>query len=151
MANTEIPKNLTSLEDMLNEYFGKKAPALPDNVKESIVKFAPWLTLIVLIISLPAVLVLFGIGAVFMPFAYMGGVHMGTTYTLSLIILAVSLVLEALAIGPLMKRSKKGWNLVFYSTLISLVSSLVAFQIVNLIVGALVSFYILFQIRSYYK
>lgn len=142
---------LQQLETTLEEYLVKKAPALPDNIKEIIVKFAPWITLILLIMALPAVLILFGIGSFMMPVSYMGGFRTGNTYTLSMIVLAISLVLEALAIPGLMKRTRQGWNLVFYSTLVSTVSNIISFNIGSLIIGTLISLYILFQVKSYYK
>lgn len=148
---TDLKSGVNQLESTLEEYLVKKAPALPENVKELIVKFAPYITLIMLIMALPAVLVLFGIGALLTPFSYMGGVNAGMTYTVSMVVLAVSLVLEALAIPGLFKRTKQGWNLVFYSALVSAVSSLVSFNIVNLVIGTLISLYFLFQVKSYYK
>lgn len=143
MAEKAFPKNLNQLEDMLDLYFGQKAPQLPPNVKETIVRIAPWITLVLLVISLPAVLVLFGIGTLFAPVSYLGGFQAGTTYTLSLVVLAVSLVLEALAIPGLMKRSKKGWNMVFYSALVGIVSNLLSMNFMGLIIGALISYYFL--------
>lgn len=44
---------MNQLEDLLTEYLVKKAPALPANVKEVIVNFAPWITLILVILALP--------------------------------------------------------------------------------------------------
>ena len=44
---------LKQLEDLLSEYLVKKAPALPANIREAIVNFAPWVTLVVLILTLP--------------------------------------------------------------------------------------------------
>ncbi len=152
MAKKSVQTHVSSLEDTLNEYFGKKAPQLPIGAKEAIVKFAPWVTLVLLVLGLPAVFLLFGLGALLTPFSYVvGGVHFGLSYTLSLIILAATLVLEALAIPLLMKRSKKGWNFIFYASLLGVVSNIVSFNLGSLIIGALISFYILFQIRSYYK
>lgn len=151
MADKTTGNNLSSLEETLNEYLGKKAPQLPPNAKEAIVKFGPWITLVLLVLSLPAVLALFGLGTLFSPFSYMMGVQMGLAYTLSLVVLAVSLVLEALAIQPLMHRSKKGWNLMYYATIVGTVSSVLASQLGGAILGALISLYILFQVRSYYK
>lgn len=141
---------MNGLTDTLELYLVKKAPALPPGAKEVIVKFAPWITLILLVLALPAVLALIGLGTVLAPFAYMGGVSAGTGFTLSLVILAISVVLEALAIPGLFKRTKQGWNLVFYSTLLSLVSSLVSYNIVGGLISALIGLYILFQVRSYY-
>lgn len=151
MAGKAAQMNLSSLEEMLNEYLGKKAPQLPANIKEAIVQYSPWITLVLLLLSLPAVLVLFGVGTLGMPFSYMGGVQYGMTYTISLVILAVTLVLEGLAIPGLMNRKKSGWNFVFYATLLGIVSNLISMNFGSLILGALLPLYILFQIRSYYK
>ena len=47
MAETTSPmKGLAQLESVLEEYLVKKAPGIPANIKELIVKFAPWLTII---------------------------------------------------------------------------------------------------------
>ena len=62
---------LKQLEDLLSEYLVKKAPALPANIKEAIVNFAPWVTLVVLILTLPVVLAVFGLGAFFAPFSFL--------------------------------------------------------------------------------
>jgi hypothetical protein len=149
--NTKVPSNLTELEATLNEYFGKKAPALPTNVKEAIVKYGPWISLILLVLSLPAVLALIGLGALLSPFAFMGGAHAGFMYVLAVLFLVVGLVMEALAIPKLMKREKAGWNLMFYSTLLNGVYNLLSFNITGLIIGLLIGFYFLFQVREYYK
>jgi len=51
----------TGLEDTLDLYFGQKAPPMPANVKELLVRFAPWVTLVLLLITLPAVLIALGL------------------------------------------------------------------------------------------
>lgn len=146
---------LGQLEEMLEDYLGKKAPQLPKNVREIIVNLAPWLTLIGLIITLPLVLVAFGLSALVAPFAFLAGpaaaVSYGVSYTVSMIILAVALILEAMAIPGLFARTLGGWRLVYYSVLVSLVSNLFTFNVVGGIIGALISFYFLFQIKEHYK
>lgn len=144
---------MSSLETTLNTYFGEKAPKLPEGGRNFIVMIAPWLILISVIISIPAILALVGISSLVMPMGGMGnGVYgVGPMWTVSMILLAVSVILEALAIPGLFKRSKSGWNLVFYSVLVGLVSNLVTLNIVGLIISALISFYLLFQIRGHYK
>lgn len=142
---------LVQLEETLDLYFGKKAPALPSSVKEIIVNFAPWITLIMVVVSLPAVLALLGIGSLLAPFSFMNGANSGFAYMLSLIFLAASVLFEALAIPGLFKKSRQGWNFVFYSTLVGILSNLVNFNLSSLIIGGLISFYFLFQIKSYYK
>jgi hypothetical protein len=151
MATSDVKSGLRQLEDLLAEYLVKKAPALPNNVKEIIVKFAPWVTLIVMLMTLPLVLAVFGLGAIFAPFSFLGGLHTGVSYMISIALSAVALVLEALAIPGLFKRSRGGWNLVFYSALVQAVESAVTFNLGGLVIGSLVSLYFLFQIREYYK
>ena len=143
-----------SLEETLNLYFGEKAPAMPPNVKELLVKFAPWITLFILVITLPAVLIALGLGALAAPLAFLigpgYGVGYGVTYTVAMVILGVSVLLEALSIPGLFKRTRQGWRYAYWATLVSVVGSLIGLNIVSAIVSAVVGFYILFQIRSYY-
>ncbi len=148
-ANSNSP--LIQLEDTLNVYFGQKAPALPENIKELIVKYGPWVTLVLLILAAVPLLGVIGLGALLSPIALMSGVSYGGMYLLTLAFSVAIIVLEAIAIPKLLKRQKSGWNLVFYASLLSSVSSLLSRDIFGLIIGTLLSFYILFQIRSYYK
>lgn len=153
--NKDLTSSLSGLEKTLNEYFGKKAPQLPGNVKDIIVNLAPWFTLIGLIITLPLVLVAFGLGALVAPVSFLAGpqegLAYGVNYTVSMVILGVALVLEAMAIPGLFAKSIKGWRFAYWSALVSAVSSLVSFNIGGAVLGAVVSFYFLFQIRDRYK
>lgn len=142
---------MATLENQLNELLVKKAPALPDTWKDTIVRLAPWITLIVMILALPAILALLGLGTVLAPMSYMGGLRTGINYTVSLLITVASIVLEAMAIPGLFNRSRKAWYLVYYSTLLGALSSLIEFNLTGLIIGTLLSLYILFQVKSYYK
>lgn len=142
---------LKKLEDLLSEYLVKKAPALPANIKEAIVKFAPWATLVILILTLPLVLAVFGLGAILAPLSFLGGVTAGTNYILTLVFSGISLVLEAMAIPGLFKRAKSAWNLVFYAALLGGIQNIVSFNLGGLLIGTLLSLYILFQVREYYK
>jgi len=153
MTNTNSTTNpLIQLEDLLDEYLVKKAPfTIPDKWKEAIVKFAPWINLILMILALPALLALFGIGAFLAPFSYLGGLRTGMAYTLGLIVASIAIVLNALAIPGLFKRTRQGWMFVFYATLIGVVENAIHFNIGNLIIGSLLSLYMLFQVKSYYK
>lgn len=153
MTNTNSTTNpLIQLEDLLDEYLVKKAPfTIPDKWKEAIVKFAPWINLILMILALPALLALFGIGAFLAPSSYLGGLRTGMAYTLGLIVASIAIVLNALAIPGLFKRTRQGWMFVFYATLIGVVENAIHFNIGNLIIGSLLSLYMLFQVKSYYK
>lgn len=146
---------LRQLEDNLDLYLRQKAPALPANIKELIVKIAPWLTIVMLVIAVPGILMALGLGAIAAPLSFLGGVgagvSFGMSYTLSMVVLFVAIVLEAMAVPGLFSRSRSAWRLVYYSTLVSLVSSLITFNIIGGLLSALIGFYILFQVKEYYK
>lgn len=144
--------SLSGLEEILDLYFGKKAPALPEGVKDFLVSIAPWIVLISVVVALPAVLALIGISSFVMPISYMAYPGSGgTMWMVASAFLVVTIVLEALAIPGLFKRSKQGWNLIFYSSLVSVVFNVVSLNFIGGIVGALISFYLLFQLRSHYR
>lgn len=142
---------LGQLETVLDEYLVKKAPALPANIKELLVKFAPYLTIIGVVLAVPAIITLLGLGAVVSTSVYVVGAAVGYHYYLGILFTVLTLVLEALAIPGLFARSKKGWNLLYYSTLVSAVYALVSLNFFGLIIGTLISLYFLFQVKSYYK
>lgn len=152
---------LAGFEAWLYDLLVTKAPFnLPVKAKDVIVKVAPWITLIVAVLSLPAIFAVFTISS------YVGSVYsayvmasVGPMYYVAVAVLAVQLVLMVLSIAPLMKLKRSGWMLVFYSSTISVVYSVVnsfsyGFNFANLLfglIGATISYYILFQVRSYYK
>ncbi len=153
--NPNLQQSLGGLEKTLNEYFGKKAPQLPGNVKDIIVALAPWFTLIGLILSIPLVLIAFGLGAMVAPVSFLAGpqagLSYGVNYMVAMVVLAVSLVLEALAVPGLFSRSIKGWRFAYWAALVGFVSNLVQFNVVGGLIGAVIGFYFLFQIRDRYK
>jgi len=142
---------MDKLISTLDEYFGQKAPALPAAAKEFIVKVSPYLAILGVIIFaatiLPALRFLtFGYG---MMAAY--GAYLPTTSLyIGLAVSAVTIILCLIAIPGLFKRTKGAWKLMFYSVLVSAVGSLLSYNIVGLVIGLLIGFYILFQVKSYY-
>ena len=153
MAKTQstVTDSLKSLETEIEKVvLGKSIPALPDNVKEIIVKLSPWFALISMIMLLPLILAAFGISAIVLPFSYLGGLIMGFGYTIGLVFSFGMIVLELMAIPGLFKREQRAWRLIFYSTLLSLLQQLFRFDVVGLVIGAVISFYFLFQFKSKY-
>jgi len=142
-------KYLTQIEEKLDLYFGKKAPAMPENIKEFIVKYSPYLTLIALALSIPALLLALGLSSAFMPLAYAGGYR--PAFSLPSIISLVAMILEIVALPGLFKRTKDSWQLMFIASLVMIISYIFDLNIGSLIISGAISFYILFQIKSYYK
>ena len=133
----------------LDYYLVQKAPVqIPDAARELIVKFGPWITAVLLVVSLPALLIVLGIGTILVPF---GGIGYVQGFGLAAIGLCIQVVLMVMALPGLFARKMSGWTLMFYAQAVSVVTSLLSGAIISALVGALISFYILFQVRSLYK
>jgi hypothetical protein len=138
-------------ENGMEDFFLNKLPSLPEGVKEFLVNFSPWIVLVMLVMMLPAVLAVFGLGAMMAPFGYMMGGRFGYGYSITWIISLVSFALTVFALPGLFKRQMSAWKLMFYSVFVTAVGSLLSGEIISMIVGAAISLYILYQIKSYYK
>ncbi|MCL5113572.1 MAG: hypothetical protein M1372_00180 [Patescibacteria group bacterium] len=154
MAETSSQNPLSQLEGTLDEYFGKKAPALPQNIKEIIVKIAPYLVIISLIFTIPAILVLFGLGSLATMLAPLGGARSVAgvpTMWIGIILLIPAVLLEIMAVPGLFSKKIAAWRYMYWAQLISIISSLVQLYIVGAILSAVIGFYILFQVKNLYK
>ena len=137
------PKDLIGF---LDYYLVRKAPfQLPDAVKEVLVKFGPWIVVILLVLSLPALFLVLGISAAAVPY---GAATYGLLWSVAFFL---QLALMALALPGLFARKMSGWTLLFYSQVVSVVAALLSYAIVSALIGGLIGFYILFQVRSLYK
>jgi hypothetical protein len=139
------------LEDTLEEYLVKKAPVLPDNAKDAIVRFLPWIIIVLMALSLPVILALIGLGTVLAPAAFLSGVSYGVSQIVFQILTLVAVVLEGLAIPGLLKKEMRGWRLLYWSTLVSVIGGVFGGNLLGGIIFGLISLYILFQIRSKYR
>jgi hypothetical protein len=146
MAEAEqAPKDLIGFLDF---YLVRKAPfQLPDGAREFLVKYGPWISIVFMVILVPPLLVVLGIGTLFVPF---GGVGYAAGWGLGIIVLFIQLALMVMALPGLFARKMSGWTLVFYSQLIGIVHSLLMGSLVGAILGGLIGLYILFQIRPLY-
>ncbi len=138
---------INDIEKLGDEYLLEKAPfAIPQDIKEFIVKAAPYITILWLIISLPVILALLWIGvmAAFVPVA-------GIIVFFSMALTAIGFVLQAMAIKPLFARARKWWLYTFYAWLLSFLAAVLHGSIIGPIIWWIVGMYILFQVKSYYK
>lgn len=149
--------HLHGLEGILDTYLRIKAPfQLPVKAKDFLVQYGPWISLVLLIIAAVAIIPLLalalGLTVITLPFqAAAGAVYVTTGNYLQLGIGIASMVMQAIAIPGLLKRKLSGWHMAYYASLLSIVGSLISGHIVSAILSLLISMYILFQIRSYYK
>ncbi len=147
---------MDQLEKYLEDLFTKKISyQLPVKVKETLVKITPWVTLIIIVLSLPAIFALFGLGSFVTTMGMYAGYGFSSRYYIGLIVLLVQVILMIMAFPGLQKHQLKGWRLIYYSDIISAVYALFsAYTIGNFIwqlLGTAIGLYFLFQIKSYYK
>lgn len=145
---------LNQLARTLDQNYAK-LPALPKGVKDFIVLIAPWLALI-----FGALAILAGISA-FRALSFISSIAIavganGYTFTaiFSIIILFLQGVIELLAFSPLKANKVRGWNLMYYSLVLGFISSVVTLSVSNILgslLGVLIGYYILYQVKSYYK
>ena len=159
------------LEQSLKEIFADKAPALPGNAKKLLVQYAPWLSLIGGVLSAWAAWSMWNwahIANTYIDSANriseaFGGATIATSRLsfgiwLGMIVLAIQAVLLLAAFTGLRDHKKSGWDLVYYSVLVSVAYGVVVMftsyggfgNLLGSLIGAAISFYFLFQIRSSY-
>jgi len=142
---TEAPKDLIGFLDF---YLVGKAPfQIPDGGREWIVKFGPWITVVLLILTLPILLFALGLGAIFIPF---GGVAYTSGFGVLTIFIVVELGLMIAALPGLFARKMAGWRLLFYSQLVSIMYNVLSGNVVGGLLFGLIGLYILFQVRTLY-
>jgi hypothetical protein len=153
-AAKEVKGMVSQLETMLDEYLVKKAPfSLPDNVKELIVKVMPYLIIIMAVLAIPVILAALSISAVLAPIALLSGAvggSFGLFGIINTVVAIASLVVELFAVKGLFARTQRGWRLAFYASVISLVGSVLSLNILNGILGAIIGWYFLFQVKDKY-
>jgi len=150
--NFGLKQVLGQLEETLETYMVKKAPfSIPENSKELIVKYAPYLKILGIVGSVSEIL----FGALVSPStAFLGpryALSYSFNYVLSMVTLAVVLVLEAMAVPGLFKRQEKAWRFLFYASLVNVVYKFLGGDWVRMIIGTLISWYVLFQVKEYYR
>lgn len=134
----------------LDQWFSQ-APALPPNAREALVKYMPVIALIFGIIGI--LLSLAGIATltVLAPVAVVTGTSGYGAGIISAIFWLASSVLLLMAYFGMKDRKINGWNMLFWSEIVYLIGSLITLSIISGLISALISFYILFQIKPYYK
>jgi hypothetical protein len=137
---------------VLEPHFAK-APALPKNAREILVKVLPWIALVFGILGVLGSISGLGLLTVFSPLALFGGAEgvasYGTGFIAALFWL-VSSVLMLAAFPGLQGHKLQGWNLMFWSEVASVVGAVLSLSLGG-VLGAVIGVYLLFQIKSHYK
>jgi hypothetical protein len=148
---------LVSLEDAL-----KGLPKFPKGLTDFLVAIAPWVAIIVGVITL--ISMVFGtlIGLLASFFALLSGSPLWAIASLVHVVIGIAQgVLLVVAFKPLQKRELAGWRMLAYSSLlgvvaivVNVVASLGVFSVIAGVISlafAGLGFYILFQMKHAYK
>jgi hypothetical protein len=152
-VNADIQGMVSQFEATLDEYMVKKAPFhIPANGKEFLVKVSPYVVLVFALLTVPVIIAGLGLTALLSPFAMMGGYyHFGVLGLISGLLSLVALVVELTAVKGLFNRTHAAWRLMYYASLIAFASNIISFNIVGGIIGSVIGWYILFQVKALYK
>lgn len=163
-------KNMVSkVEDRLVTLF-KPLPHFPMKVSAWLRDNAWWLVLIGVVLSVTAIIYMLGVlmGAAYVAQPYLSAAAAyGYTVTINPMVIVASwisvlslvavLIIEAMAISPLKRKLKKGWDLLLLASLVATATSLVAgllnldiAGVVMTVVAGAIGLYVLFEIRAAY-
>lgn len=154
MGSTQekMKEHMTGLEGWLGSIFAN-APHIPENGRKVIVEYAPW---VVLIFGILGVVALLGAGGLSMLLT-IGSAGYALPLLITVLISLASAALLLMSYPGIKAHKKSGWNLVFYSQVVGIAGSIVSivmghsYNIVGAIIGAIIGFWILFEVRSHYK
>ncbi len=150
----KFTSEMGKLESWLAPIFAK-APHIPASARDTLVSFAPWLALVFGILGLGALFSLGAFATLFSPLILLGGGFAGILMFVNILLGLAASVLEILAFKPLQDHKKKGWNYLFYGSVLSAVSGILGILFMSNglegILGTLVGLWLLFEIRPTYK
>lgn len=136
--------------EKMEDWFDK-LPALPKSATDVLVRITPWIALIFGILGVLGSLAGLGILTALSPFVMLGNGIGGTaTSLLTALLSLISSVLLLVAFPGTKAHKMQGWNMLFWSEVVSTVSSVLLISLTG-VIGAFIGFYLLFQIKRYYK
>ncbi len=150
-AQQHARHTVNKLEAWMADIF-KNAPHLPEGGRKWLVDVAPYISLIFGILGVIALVTAGGASLIALVLTF--GASIGLT--LHILISLVSAILLLMAYKGLKSRSKSGWNFAFWSELVSVLGVLVGIVTmygmnIGGLIGCLIGFYILFEVREHYK
>lgn len=148
IAFTKVPQVEQPLEDLFTKTVTLQ---IPQSGKEAIVQYSPYIGLILGILLLPAVFAILGLVGLVGTVGAAFGVVYGPLYYLGILITVIQIIMYFMAYPQLVKKSKEGWSLLFYAELLSIAASIFSGGLVGAIIGGAIGFFILYQIKYFYK
>jgi uncharacterized membrane protein YhaH (DUF805 family) len=137
------------LEKELEPVFLQKFPPFSESVKEFLVQYGPYFILVISILGVIGILTALGVGSAAIGMGVVSA-GLGLTFYAGIALGSITLIMYLMAFTPLRARKRSGWNLLYYALLLGLMSSLVQLNILAAVVGGVIGFWVLFQIREKY-
>ena len=145
-----IKRKSQDWEAMVEEWF-LKLPPLSKNARQAIVNITPWIALIFGILGILGTLAGFGILTIFSPLIVMGsGFNTAAGSLVGVALGLVAAILLLVAYPGTKARKYKGWKMLFWSEVVNLLAAVLSFSLLGVLIN-LVGFYLLYQIKPYYK
>lgn len=133
------------------EEINAKLPALPKSATDLLVTVTPWIALIFGVLGVLASLAAIGLMAALSPLMVLGsGVGQTGSGIITGVLGLISSALLLAAFPGTKSRKMQGWTLLFWSEVVSVISSVVLVSVSG-VLFALIGFYLLFQIKSNYR
>lgn len=142
--------NFHNIESQIENFVTKTLPPLPEKGVEILVQLSPWFAVLGVILGVPTILTLLGVSRA-AAYYRLAGIGLGWGYQISNLLFIVQMVLSALAIQGLFARKLSAWRLMYYSAWVSILANLLSGEVVGMLIGGLLSFYLLFQVKKAYK
>lgn len=156
-------KKETGLIAALEPTFTKNAPwQMPEEWRKGLVKWLPWVNLILGVLLLPGALALIGLMGLVNTAAVAVGYNGSPLGMLAGVVLIVSIALLIVTFPGMRKQQLSTWKILFWAYIIYFIydvvnviaGGLTAMPIFNLIwsaIGTAIGLFVLFQIKHYYK
>ena len=148
--------NQSSVQKYINvmQKWFDQLPSLPTNARDVIVKVTPILAVIFGILGIlgevSALSAMTASGLFMIPRGIYGMGYLGYNY-LSMILWLIGDILLLSAYWGTKQRKISGWNKLFWSEVLYFLGSIFSFELIPGLIGVVIAFYFLFQIKSYYK
>ncbi len=146
-------KHMGALEGWLAPIFAKFSH-LPEGGRQTLAKIIPWLALVFGVLGLLGIISAGSLMS-YLSFSFIGMGMLQISMFISLLAGLIASVLEILAFKPLQSRRKKGWNFLFYAIVLTTVATLLTllfgYSDIGSLVGSLIGFWLLFEVRGLYQ
>lgn len=152
-AASSLKNKAGALEAMLVPIFAN-LPHLPENWKQVLTKIISYLALVFGVLGVIGLIGAGAIAALLSPLLMLSKGFFGIVQILTLLFSFATAILSIMAFKPLKAMRKQGWDYLFYSLVISTISTLVGILTMygssKGIIMILITTYVLFEIREKY-